>query len=413
MADPAAAAPVPAAVAVAPSGTGVPGGYPGAAVPGAVAAPAVAQAVPGQPGAVVQAPAAVPGAVVQQPGVVGQQGVMGQQQGMYGQQGGMYGQQGGMYGQQGGMYGQQGGMYGQQGGQYGQQQGMMGQPGMPGPNMAPQFNFSTVIKFIMEMSFIMQGASMIGMMAKGIGSQEDSPMRKIAGWLWGKAKQSATSAVSMVPVVGASARRSRALANSGTLDSVWAAESVMPPRPGPGIWVWLGTAYFIVSAIQEYNAYRRILSLPVGAPAPPPPPPTAEELAAAEAAKGPHPPRALAGATIAPPPPMPMDPSHNAAALGVAGPLAPGAGVTGSLASATRSSMSGAARGGRAVSPARAEGDAAGGDAQKNMLEYYMNKQKELHAQRASGQVTPPTPGGAPTALLPGADASDSIVQEG
>ena len=39
---------------------------------------------------------------------------------------------------------------------------LAGQPGMPGPNMAPQFNFSTVIKFIMEMSFIMQGASMIG-----------------------------------------------------------------------------------------------------------------------------------------------------------------------------------------------------------------------------------------------------------
>merc|ERR1719253_1524815 len=153
---------------------------------------------------------------------------------------------------------------------------------------------------------------MIGMMAKNMGSNEDQPLRKIASWIWDKTKSAGSSAVSMVPFSGSSSssdsKMPTSLLNSGTLDSAWVTANALPPKPGIRFWVWIGVTYFMVSLYQEHKAYRRILALPVGAPAPPPPPPTPEEIAAAEAAKGPHPPRALAGALVAPPPPPPPPP---------------------------------------------------------------------------------------------------------
>merc|ERR1719253_1530537 len=94
------------------------------------------------------------------------------------------------------MYGGGGGMYGGGGGMYGQQ-GMMqhSQPGMPGQqpqDMAPQFNFRTTIRFVMELAAIIQGCSLIGMMAGGwaqeMGSNEEQPLRKFGLWVGGALK---------------------------------------------------------------------------------------------------------------------------------------------------------------------------------------------------------------------------------
>lgn len=319
--------------------------------------------------------------------------------------------------------------------------------------MVPQLNFSTVIKFVMELSFIFQGASMVYMMSKNIGSNEDQPLRKIASFVMGKAKDVVSGMVSMVPFVGS--RKQVAVGKHSTFDGIWAAETRAPPRPGPRWWVWLGATYFLVSLWQEYNAYKRILALPVGEPAPPPDPPTAEELAAAALAQGPQPPRALAGASIAPPlPPPPSPPVPGALVAGAVAPgtsaagvpggavspgvagvaansapttaagtaaapvaLKPGAGVTGSLASATPSTMQRRATTPPRSAPAQhahAEGDAAGGkeagqgdasDRAANMFEFYMQKQREMHQTRQSGgepggpSVVPGAPGGAAPVL--------------
>lgn len=158
-------------------------------------------------------------------------------------------------------YGQQG--YGQ--GAMGQpgmmgQAGMMGQPGMMGPQqgqeMAPQFNFRTIIRFMMEMIAIIQGCSLIATMGHGWivenSSNEEQPMRKMGLWI-GRTAYSAVS--TLLPFLTKQNKRV-------ALEDVWAAEARTPPKPTRW-WVVLGTGYFIFAFIQEYNAYRRILSRPI------------------------------------------------------------------------------------------------------------------------------------------------------
>ncbi|CAE8726408.1 unnamed protein product, partial [Polarella glacialis] len=180
--DAAAAMAVPAAL---PPGPGVeqaslPGGYPAAPV----TAQQQSQFAVQPPGAVAMPPTYSTQPVQQvQPGYAPQQGYAGQQQGMMGQQGYM-GQQ---MGQQGYMGQQQ---FGQQGG-YPGQPGQPGYPGQPGQEMTgqlhPQFNFRTVIRFVMEIAAIIQGCSLIGMMAgnwsQEMGSNEEQPLRRFGVWV--------------------------------------------------------------------------------------------------------------------------------------------------------------------------------------------------------------------------------------
>jgi len=158
------------------------------------------------------------------------------------------------------------GYMGQQG--YSGQQGYMGQPGLPGQqlahngmpgqngpigpqDLAPQFNFQTIIRFIMEMTAIIQGCSLIGTMAGGwareMGSNEEQPVRKVAVWIGSTIRSSIGS---MLPFLGK--RRQRL-----DLESAWAMESKPPVRPTRW-WVVIGSIYFSAAILSEFNAYRRI-----------------------------------------------------------------------------------------------------------------------------------------------------------
>lgn len=289
---------------------------------------------------------------MQQPGMYGQTGMYGQQ-GMYGQ--GMYGQgQQGMYGQQG-MMGQS--MYGQQGtmGQPGMQPG---QPGCPDQNMTPQFNFRTAVRFMTELAALIQGASLIGLMVGGMaqewGSNEEQPIRRFGVWVASSVKGVITS---ILPFLEPTRRP------IGSLEEQWDLAKRKPSRPRRW-WVLLGTAYFVLSLWAEWRTYKRILALPVG-----------------DASAAPAPPSQAAGKS----------------------------GTAGSPRGAA-SASSPRARSGAAATEGDAAAGKGNGSLSPNLVDYYMQKQQEMHKQRVQqGAQSVPTsvagglsPAGVPAAMSPG-----------
>eukprot|EP00930_Biecheleria_cincta_P007114 TRINITY_DN10825_c0_g1_i1.p1 TRINITY_DN10825_c0_g1~~TRINITY_DN10825_c0_g1_i1.p1 ORF type:complete len:282 (-),score=43.50 TRINITY_DN10825_c0_g1_i1:101-946(-) len=127
---------------------------------------------------------------------------------------------------------------------------------MPQGELQPQFNFRTVIRCIMELAGIIQGCSLIGMMAGGwaqeMGSNEEQPLRRFAVWVG----SSVRSIFSWVLPFVASRRRRR------ELESIWAVETYTPQRPWRW-WVVLGWSYFAASFVHELSAYRRAKARPV------------------------------------------------------------------------------------------------------------------------------------------------------
>merc|ERR1712079_656635 len=123
---------------------------------------------------------------------------------------------------------------------------------MGGPqDLAPQFNFQTIIRFIMEMTAIIQGCSLIGTMAGGwarkMGSNEEQPVRKVAVWIGNTIRSSFSS---MLPFLGKRKERLE-------LENAWATESKPVARPTRW-WVVIGSIFFGAAILQELNAYRRI-----------------------------------------------------------------------------------------------------------------------------------------------------------
>lgn len=217
-----------------------------------------------------------------------------QQVGMYGQQ--QYGQQQGMYGQQmGGMYGQQQGMFGQQmGGMYGQQQGMMGMPGQPGqpmlgpdgqpmlnpdgtpmmPQMVPQFNMRTVIRFLMEMAAVVQGTYMLGPMVQGWmkdqsvgppgtpeGEVQENPLKKIGSAVFGFMK---SALLAMTPAF-VQRRRLRNKEQQAMIGAWAEVTESLPPQQPSRWWIYPIWAYLLYSALQEYRTYHKLCKIPVAA----------------------------------------------------------------------------------------------------------------------------------------------------
>eukprot|EP00929_Paragymnodinium_shiwhaense_P031440 TRINITY_DN17608_c0_g1_i5.p1 TRINITY_DN17608_c0_g1~~TRINITY_DN17608_c0_g1_i5.p1 ORF type:complete len:230 (-),score=43.39 TRINITY_DN17608_c0_g1_i5:276-965(-) len=205
-----------------------------AAAPVAAAAPTTAAAVASEAAAaagVTAAPAAVAAApaVMQQPMA---QAYGGQMVGGYGSPGGYPGQMMGGYGGQPMMGGYPGQM------QPGMQPGQPGMPGQPGVELAPQFNFRTIIRCLMEVAAIVQGFSLVGAMGsswlKEMGSNEEQPLRRFAVWIYGSVKGLVTS---VVPFVGSRTQRV-------SLENAWATETAQPRAPTPW-WVVLGFGYFM------------------------------------------------------------------------------------------------------------------------------------------------------------------------
>eukprot|EP00927_Polykrikos_kofoidii_P048931 TRINITY_DN43099_c0_g1_i1.p1 TRINITY_DN43099_c0_g1~~TRINITY_DN43099_c0_g1_i1.p1 ORF type:complete len:359 (+),score=65.26 TRINITY_DN43099_c0_g1_i1:91-1077(+) len=247
-----------------------------------------------------------------------------------GQIGGYPSQMGGFAGQMGG-YGQAGGYPGQMGGYPGQQghPGQFGQPGGPPGEMEAQFNFATAIRGIMEFVAIIQGCSLIGTMAGGwakeIGSNEEQPLRRFGVWVVGLLRGVVTS---LLPFL-------RSRRRQAGLEDAWASGAAPPPPTR--WWVWLGSIYFAASFLQELNAYRRISAAIV------------QQAGGKESA--------LAGAA--------------------------GVGATASRGKAARSNAEGDAAGGRAVA---SDGNSSG---LGNMVDFYMQKQREMYQQR-NGQLSAP-----------------------
>jgi len=214
--------------------------------------------------------------------------------------------------------------------------GQPGQPDFPGQqgmpqDMVPQLNFRTIIRFVMELAAMIQGCALIAMMASGlsqqVSSEEEQPLRKFGLWV----KGAITGLVSRsLPFWGAHRRRK-------ALEGAWAIQTSSPPQPARW-WVWIGTSYFVATLLQELMTYRRIMRSPVAPPSAP-------------LASAPGPCSSVQqGAYSALPPPV-----------------------------------------GQTLPKTQAEGDAAGGkvttsNPNSNMVEFYMQKQREMHLQR-TGQL--------------------------